>query len=387
MNSRITISKIAAIVIIFITTTGQGIMAQINDSRMNQDLEIAENILATLTSRSSDRSREFMFGRNSSSSYVEGYGVIFNIPSNDGIYIMNRSASDRAVIVYEQSRSNAYGYSNDPATVEFRGKEEARVRNGRTVNLDSLQDVNTKQTIEVMQTFIADYADLIGQLKPTDHIMITTRKSIATNNFEFFSPRKSDIGVTAEVVKSDLASYKSGAITRDQLLKKIAITKEESNTEKVADLELLVSIFERLYKSDLSNTYYVSGSGVRYEKLKNFGAIVSMKVYSSQINDGLYTIQTQGLSQLSKQDRDKKVEALYPEFEKTLKENIVNYGRTVKSIQPNEILMFKVNLTECKDCAMPKSIDLNIEASILADFDKGKIDMKTAVSKIKIKKY
>jgi hypothetical protein len=171
------------------------------------------------------------------------------------------------------------------------------------------------------------------------------------------------------------------------LLAKISITKDENSTEKVADLELLTSIFERLYKSDLSNTYYVNSRGVYYEKLKNFGVIVSMKVYSSIVNDGLYTIQTQGLEHLSKEERDKKVESLYPEFEKGLKENIINYGRTVKSLQPNEILMFKVSLTECIDCNMPRAVDLSIDASVLSDYDKSKIDLKTAVSKIKVKKY
>jgi hypothetical protein len=112
-----------------------------------------------------------------------------------------------------------------------------------------------------------------------------------------------------------------------------------------------------------------------------------MKVYSSVVNDGLYTIQTQGIDQLSREERDKKVESLYPEFEKSFKENIINYGRTVKSLEPNEILMFKVNLTECKNCDMPRAIDLSVDASVLADFDKSKIDLNSAMNKIKLKKY
>lgn len=361
--------------------------AQYNDARMTQDLEIAENILSTLTNQGNDKSRGFNFGRTSSrSSYVEGYGVIFNLPASEGLFFMDRDDAD-AVTIIERRGGNGTSFSyvapEDKAVIA--GKKDTR--RSRTLNLDSLQEASSKRTIEIMQTFLADYADLIGQLKPTDHIMVTTRKTIATNDFMLYNSRKSDVGISAELLKSDLTNFKKGNLTRAQLLSKINITKEESSTEKVADLELLVSIFERLYKSDLSNTYYVNSRGVNYEKLKSFGVIVSMKVYSSISNDGLYTIQTQGLEHLSREERDKKVESLYPEFERGLKENIINYGRTVKSLQPSEILMFKVNLTECKNCNMPRAIDLSVDAAVLADFDKSKIDLNTAVSKIKVKKY
>lgn len=366
----------------FITTA----RAQLDNARMNQDLEIAENILSTLSNQGNDKSRSFFFGRNSKSSYVEGYGVIFNIPTSDGLLFIDRDEAGKAVIVERRgTEGNSFSYNLTPdVKAAIAGKSGIK---REIINLDSIEQASTQRTIEIVQTFLADYADLIGQLKPTDHIMVTNRRTIATNDFAFFNNRRSDVGITAEVLKSDITNFKKGNLTRNQLLAKISITKDENSTEKVADLELLTSIFERLYKSDLSNTYYVNSRGVYYEKLKNFGVIVSMKVYSSIVNDGLYTIQTQGLEHLSKEERDKKVESLYPEFEKGLKENIINYGRTVKSLQPNEILMFKVSLTECIDCNMPRAVDLSIDASVLSDYDKSKIDLKTAVSKIKVKKY
>lgn len=379
--------QIMAVAILLVGGSFSTAQAQLDEARMNQDLEIAENILSTLTSQGNDKSRSFYFGRSSSrSNYVEGFGVIFNIPSNDGLLIIDRDKAGETVIVERRGTGgNSYSYNITPdQKVAIAGQKGIK---REILNLDSIEKASTSRTLEIMQTFIADYADLIGQLKPTDHIMVTTKKTIATNDFAFFNNRRSDVGITVEVLKSDLTSFKKGNLTREQLLAKMIITKEESSTEKVADLELLTSIFERLYKSDLSNTYYVNSRGVYYEKLKNFGVIVSMKVYSSVSDDGLYTIQTLQLDKLTREERDKKVESLYPEFERSLKDNIINYGRTVKSLQPNEKLMFKVNLTECKNCDMPKAIDLSVDASVLLDFDKSKIDLKTAVSKIKIKKY
>lgn len=378
--------QIMAVAILLVAGSFSTAQAQLDEARMNQDLEIAENILSTLTSQGSDKSRAYFFGRNSRSSYVEGYGVIFNLPASEGFFFMDRDDTEAFTIVERRGgNGTSFSYIAPEDKAVIAGKKDGK--RSRTLNLDSLQAVSSKRTIEVMQTFLADYADLISQLKPTDHIMVTTRRTIATEDFTLFNSRKSDVGISAELLKSDLTNFKKGNLTRDQLLTKIAITKEESSTEKVADLELLTSIFERLYKSDLSNTYYVNSRGVQYEKLKNFGVIVSMKVYSSVSDDGLYTIQTLQLDKLTREERDKKVESLYPEFERSLKDNIINYGRTVKSLLPNEKLMFKVNLTECKNCDMPKAIDLSVDASVLLDFDKSKIDLKTAVSKIKVKKY
>lgn len=364
-----------------------GAMAQqIDDARMERDLKIAENILGTLSSEGDERSQNYFFGHNTKSSFVEGYGVIFNIPSNRGVFYVNQGSSSERVVIRESG--NGYTYSVPPPPPKVKSARNSKqTLTTKEFDIDSLEKAGIERSVGIMKMFLADYADLIGQLKPTDHIMVTTKSTIAASDFSFRTSRRSDTGVTTEVLKSDLSSYKVGKMSRDQLLSKITITKDEKSTEKVADLELLASIFERLYKSDLSNTYYCSGGGVRYEKLKNFGVIMSMKVYSSNNNDGFYTIQTQGLSNLSKQERDEKVESLYPEFEQTLKENIIDYGRTVKSLQPNEMLMFKVKLTECNACDMPKSIDISVNASVLMDYDKGKIDKKAALSKIKVKKY
>lgn len=364
-----------------------GAMAQqIDDSRMERDLKIAENILGTLSSEGDERSQNYFFGHNTKSSYVEGYGVIFNIPSNRGVFYVNQGSSLESVIIRESGSGYTYSVPPPPPKVKST-RNSKQTLTTKEFDIDSLEKAGIERNVGIMKMFLADYADLIGQLKPTDHIMVTTKSTIAASDFSFRTSRRSDTGVTTEVLKSDLSSYKVGKMSRDQLLSKITITKDEKSTEKVADLELLASIFERLYKSDLSNTYYCSGGGVRYEKLKNFGVIMSMKVYSSNNNDGFYTIQTQGLSNLSKQERDEKVESLYPEFEQTLKENIIDYGRTIKSLQPNEMLMFKVKLTECNACDMPKSIDISVNASVLMDYDKGKIDKKAALSKIKVKKY
>ncbi|HNC29738.1 MAG TPA: hypothetical protein PKX08_07035, partial [Cyclobacteriaceae bacterium] len=179
-----------------------------------------------------------------------------------------------------------------------------------------------------------------------------------------------------------------------QLMSKIKVVNSVSTDKAEPDMELLVSIFNRLYQSDLSKTYYVQGN-TYYEHLNDFGAIVHMQVYSSNTNylpdrgDETRTVlsmPTLGLNNLSQEERDKKVKELYPVFENELKENMIDYGRTLKSLNDNEQLIVDVTLTKCKGCGIPSKLEAAVKASVLKDFNAGKIDRNTALSKIEVTK-
>ena len=77
---------------------------------------------------------------------------------------------------------------------------------------------------------------------------------------------------------------------------------------------------------------------------------------------------------------------MYPRFEKELKENIVEYGRTLKSLESDEILMLKIKMTECEGCDIPEVLELSIKASELANYSAGKISKEAAMAKVGVKK-
>ena len=58
----------------------------------------------------------------------------------------------------------------------------------------------------------------------------------------------------------------------------------------------------------------------------------------------------------------------------------------MKSLKPEEATMFKVALTECEGCDMPKSIEINIKAATLVDYNMGKLSRDAALSQLKVKK-
>jgi hypothetical protein len=95
---------------------------------------------------------------------------------------------------------------------------------------------------------------------------------------------------------------------------------------------------------------------------------------------------TAELNDVDQAERDKKVKEMYPSFEKELKENIVEYGRTVKSLGDNESLIFNIRLTRCEGCGIPSTLELSIKGSALKEYSSGKITKEAAIGKISVKK-
>ena len=110
-----------------------------------------------------------------------------------------------------------------------------------------------------------------------------------------------------------------------------------------------------------------------------------MKVYSSSSNEGKHTITTTGESGLSSEERDRKVNEMYPSFKQTFLENVMDYGRTIRSLKSEEMLVFKVKLTQCKGCEMPEAIEVVVKGKTLKDYDSGDLTREDGIKQISFK--
>ena len=99
-----------------------------------------------------------------------------------------------------------------------------------------------------------------------------------------------------------------------------------------------------------------------------------------------YVMPTLGLENVDQVTRDKKVKEIYPKFEQELKDNILEYGRTLKSLKDEEVLVFQVRITRCAGCAIPATLDYTIKSSVLKDLNNGKIKKSDALQKFETKK-
>lgn len=376
------------------------LVAQSNEKeeRIKRDVEVAENVLSTLIRQQLDRKNVF-WGFEVKGSYTAGYGVTLKIPYDNWPYAIGFAPNNNTPVVWEGDEIsvgqngvtviNRAPIKEELAAKEMAERDRSRLKEAKVAKRDSASAVYADKLLAASKAFLADYGDLIG-LEPGERIMITTKSERGNYNFSwsgdvnFKMPKKKVISV--EAVKSDLTQYKQGKISREQLMAKFKVVNSELNDEAQPDLELLSTIFGRLYRSDLSKTYFTE-SAPYYERMKDFGVTFYLQVYSS--NESGYqkwNMPTLDLSDLTQEERDKKVKELYPNFEKELKDNILEYGRTLNSLKDDELLIFEVTLTKCKSCGIPSTLELSVKASVLKDFGTTKLTKDAALAKINVKK-
>ncbi|MBL7846186.1 MAG: hypothetical protein JNL40_01865 [Cyclobacteriaceae bacterium] len=363
--------------------------------RMDRDLEVAENILGTLLRQEAGR-RSF-FPVEVRGNYVAGYGVTFRLPLGGG---MNRFAiagfPEPPDMVNVTPDGFSYSYSRksqDQAREEVRSSTRVKTAKAPKAAMESDDSLESKirdRFMEVSKNFLADYGDVISGLKADERIVITNRSDNFEPEFDMIwvngggESRRPLLSVEAR--RGDIDQLKQGKISRAEFMNRLKVVNTETTESLDPDLEVLSSLFGRLYREDLSKTYYVQGN-VRYERLKDFGVMYYMKVYSSTEMEGdRFMMPTQNLRDVSQKDRDAKVKELYPKFESELKENIVEYGRTLRSLKENEQLVFNVRLTKCEGCGIPAELEVAIKSSALKDYSAGKATKEATIGKITLKK-
>lgn len=366
------------------------VMAQnkIDEERMERDIEIAENVLGTLIKQHLDQKRAF-FPMEVEGSYAQGYGVTFRIPSQ---------MFGSTIWATEDFRGPAvvYSYGNNGQEEDFERDTERRIqgvartkstaRDKRQTNSDSAKLAYDQKLIESAKSFLADYGDMITQLAPDEKVIVTNRNAGQRIWVGSFANGLKQSYLSVEATKGDVTAYKQGKLSKEQFNSKLRIINSEKEEEMHADRELLSSIFNRLYRPDLSKSYYTNES-IYYESLKDFGVIYYMRVYSSNQDDNnSYSMPTLKLQDLSQDERDNKVKELYPAFERTLKEDILEYGRTVKSLDSDESLIFNVTLTKCVECNIPTFVEYTIKAAVLSEYSTGKLTKEAALARFTTKK-
>lgn len=398
MNKLVRIAVMMGMV--FLVTTQVSAQKTVDLERMQRDIEVTENILGTLIKQQFER-RAF-FPIEIQGEYREGHGVTYRLPYDfNGPMVWNLAPGAGATILDGRSYSYSFEFpSGDQAELTRILDEDMKVKNevirgtGRRSNgisnaaVDSLRELSTDKIIQACKEFIADYGDLITQVGPTEKIMITNRgdgERMWYGAFVMNATRPSYISI--ESTSAEINQLKQGKVSRDQFMKNIKVINTVMDDELQPDLELLTSIFNRLYRRDLSKSYFAE-ENVYYEKLKDYGVIYYMQVFSSNQSEynRLWIMPTIGLQDLTQEQRDGKVKELYPKFERDIKADILEYGRTVKSLKPEEVLVFNIMLTKCPACDIPSSLELTIKASVLQDYASGKLSKEAALAKFSIKK-
>lgn len=402
LNKLLPVIWAVAFALIFQTAQAQ---QNIDANRMNRDINIMENILQELfkTSWAGHGSTvqvatgAFPFGRSNDirGTYLPGYGVIFTIDGGPPAFVMMSDAEG-------ENSTYAFRYGD---------------------NGDG-EEVTEEAVLKRIKEFLRDYGSTIGQLSEDEHVMVIydTQKSNRINPFFISADKetKKNILPTISVVasKKDLNAYRSGNISESQFDNRLNVTKVASDTRQKLDLKVLANIFETAFKDQDEPGFMVRGS-VSYLSLDNFGALFSFdarygsssfsRIFSPDIDikpsdiasvdvrkgeDGESRItirkkddeeRTIEIAESRKQQKADVVKA-YNTFVNSLKEYLVDYGRTLSSVQSDQHILVSVSLSSRID-EVPDRIDLQIRKSVLEQMDRGSIDRDRALQEITLREY
>ena len=379
MNKLKQLSLIALLVAV---TTSLSFAQSFDADRMNRDITIMENVLAELFKIdriNTSSNRVFVSGSSSAvkGAYLPEYGVIFLVPAFQVVRVSSES--------------------NEKPTLTFYYGDEDE------------SEVNEENVIKRSKEFIRDYASTIGQLKPSEKVMIiygatSSRYRSSSFNFSFsFDNRRSSekeslpiISMVAET--KDINDYKAGKINQQAFNNKISVAK---NTKKeLLDLKVLGNIFETaLDEGDNYEFHLVNSNSIGSLYLENFGAIYTMNLHRGHKFRGTVVDLRGRVSQSSVAlseytDKIKENEAemgkmLKDEYAKLIsrmKEYIVDYGRTLRSIKDDQHLLVTVNLNERQE-GIPNRVDFQIKKSTLNQLDRGSINRDAAMNQIIVTEY
>lgn len=399
----------------------------IDEKKMNRDLEVAKNILATLIKGDSN---SFFGGESIDASYIPNYGVVFTIPehmvffkggANTFIAVPDvpempdmdfnfdfdidtdadtdidvqkkeiiirkmenaREQSEKAREEAKKARKEA-----EKARKEMEKKNEKIVEKHVYVGSGAHPDVDWKQ---VMTDFITDYADLIGQLLPSDKIVIKQKSPFeelvvigyADNDEE----RAHKGSLSAEVLRKDISDFKTGKLSKEELINSIKFEQTLAQ-KKVADLEMFAGIFDRFFSPDLTESYFVN-SKPRYEVLDGFGVVFHIKANTNRtvfVMAGKGTGQASWTATSNGTANDKEdIKIRYQKFKDAVQDFLLDYGRTIRSLNDGDLVRLEISIKGCDACGLPKMLQVSAPMSALKKYDQQKITRQKALGMIKVK--
>ena len=407
---------------------------KIDEERMNRDIKVAEKILAELFRSSREDGRYSLYTVQNTSrirgTYVPNYGVLFRVPQlfftniSDGVVYTNSEGKKSVmrgrvkVLNIDKYKTGDVVYWLDKrarrSTPVIINGERRKVRQVQGISIDSVINGRREKALGLIKTFLSDYSTLLSQLSDNDKIVVTYDRVLNMDRLFRTYPEK--IGQNSFMVS---VKYGDAKVSRGKDLgKKIAVSSLKIDQKDRIQFNVFRRILDEVFSNDNidDRLNYHRDNRSTYTYLKGFGVIYDLRLgkpHRKRRRRGTYvingTIVVDEGGKVKKTDaklsdkerrakREKEREAYkkvvteaYTVLEQRLKKHMVDYGRTLRGLPSNEMLMFNVRLSpsyrafdlynqgDLKEKPVPRLLVMSIKMSDL--------DSNNAESKISIKKY
>lgn len=345
--------------------------------KMDRDIYILQNIVDDLFSGSRNSYRS----RKSKGIYIPNNGVIFNISGNGAFGISGYQSWDELVTIVDSQGSTIL--SKDYSEEE----------------LEKLNSEKEDKLKELSRTFLANYGSLLGELKENEKIQVSVNyslhvKSSSRRNGQLaFVSSSKDVNkrrLVSMVSVKDVKAYEAGKLTQDQMFSKIETKSSSIDDADMMDAKILAGIFDDLFKTTYDG--YLTRSGrTSWTYFEGFGVMYDLNLSSRSNGFSLRTTSEGEViygnnKSVKSEDFYKDIQSKYNEFESLVKSNIVKYGRTLRNLKSNEVVIVNLGLSANKKSNLPRSIQFMIPKSAIDAFAKGQKSLEQVKGEITIKK-
>jgi hypothetical protein len=359
-----------------------GLSAQSDADRMAKDIEIAENILMKLTQQ---ELQDDAWNDDVEGKYIDDYGIVFTI----------------------RTMTEAYAFGFGRGEVYIRGGRvgmNGTRRSNYILEKDEVEDEQYDRQDIIQKTaerFLTDYAFLIRQLQPDEKILLNFvddwEEAAVINPFPNNRRSKSRTAtLTAEVQYEYVQDLKARKLTEEQFLDKVRFSENAKEEARDPDVEMLLTILNRLYDEDLSETFVIYDNG-QYNTIRGLGTIVDLHVHSAGEEHNRWEVRGdwRGFDvnnndedcdcpdeKEQRKEQEKEFSKNFDPFIESFKENIIEYGQTVESLEEGEVLMFHLHFNQGVE---DKVIDVTVNQETLTNYSTGSLNMEKAMAQIKVK--
>lgn len=344
--------------------------------KMEKDIVILQNVLSDLFGNE-DR---YFSSRNAKGMYVPGGGVIFSMSSN--------SLYGNILIEYADVLDEIEG---DDSKQDESSPEETNRKMEETIR-------------EKSKEFLTNYGSLLTELKSGEKLMLnidyTARQKREENRSSsrarfVSSSRNMKKRMQSSISYKALNDFSTGKINLQQAMEAVETKIVEDADKEMTDAKILAGILDDLMQTSMdgkfrrrskTNWTYFDGFGLMFNiQMSTSSSTSEMIIYSQSVR----TITRTEDSEVEKEREElmKELEEAYPDFEDMLKENIVQYGRTLRSLGAGESVIVNVDFgSGVRDSKMPRSIRMVVPKSSIDAYAKGQKSLEQVKKEIDIKK-
>ncbi|GHE70348.1 hypothetical protein [Roseivirga thermotolerans] len=345
--------------------------------KMEKDIVILQNVLGDLFS---DSENSFYSSRSAKGMYIPGSGVIFS---------MGNSFYGRVFLDVLRGKT------------EDDGSEKAD-----ELSAEEMNKQNADRLRKLSKEFLANYGSLLTELKPGEKIMlnldytdIITEEKVNTsaNRISYARPTTQKKRMQSSISQKTLSDFTSGKLSLEQAMNAIEVKVNEDVEKEMTDAKILAGILDDLLQSSMDGKFRRRGR-TNWTYFDGFGLMFNIQLSTSVSGNVAILSQTigSGTRVVSKNSEDKQkeieeamkaVEEAYPDFENMLKENVIQYGRTLRSLGSNESVIINVDLGSAyRNANIPRSIRMVIPKSTIDAYAKGQKSLDQVKNEIDVTK-